>query len=238
MKNIKIKGKLISSDDVVGILKNALLKGDVRSVEFLIKKGVPVNVKDYRGETPLHNAAAYGEKEVVEVLLKAGADVNVQNSRFETPLYISVRSGNKEVVEILLKSGAYIDHRCSSQLGVSALKVAIKNGNVEICRLLIENGADVGDGAVFDRPIEIAASCGNLEVVEELLKSEIFHNVTISSMSSLAIAVIVAYRSRHRKIFDILKKRCDKVFSEMEEFCQMGRGILKNYKKIIKQKED
>ncbi len=235
---VKIKGMLISKDDVVMMLSRTSVKRGIRGIESLIKEGVPVNVKDSKGDMPLHNAVAYGEKDLVKVLIKGGADVNVRNSKNETPLCLAVSLGKKDLVEILIKAGAFIDAGCTSKLGSSALRVAIKNGHAEICRLLIENGADVGAGGAFDRPIEIGASCGNLEVVKELLKSEIFHNVTICSMSSLAIAVIVAYRSRHRKVFDILKKRCDKVMMEMEEFCQMGRSILKNYKKLKRKGEN
>ena len=43
--------------------------------EYLIESGAEVNVKNYRGETPLHEACRHKNHELVELLIRSGADV-------------------------------------------------------------------------------------------------------------------------------------------------------------------
>jgi hypothetical protein len=54
---------------------------------WLQRAGVPVNVKDTGGNTPLHYAAYGGSLELMKVLIEMGADVDIQNKDLRTPLH-------------------------------------------------------------------------------------------------------------------------------------------------------
>ena len=60
-------------------------------VEFLVDKGIEVNIKDEEGNTPLIKACYGNNSLIVKKLLKAGADVNEKNNKGETPIYIIAR---------------------------------------------------------------------------------------------------------------------------------------------------
>ena len=51
----------------------AVKNGDSKIAQALIEKGVDVNVKDWKGFTPLEIAVQNGNKEIVSLLRNAGA---------------------------------------------------------------------------------------------------------------------------------------------------------------------
>jgi len=76
-----------------------------------------INLKDGKGETPLHLAASRGNKSIVELLIQQGADVNAQSRDGSTPIYLAAFAGQKEIVEILLQHGAQMDIEIAIVLG-------------------------------------------------------------------------------------------------------------------------
>uniref|UniRef100_A0A3B4EP65 Uncharacterized protein n=1 Tax=Pygocentrus nattereri TaxID=42514 RepID=A0A3B4EP65_PYGNA len=75
------------------------MKGDVQSVEDMIKIGACVNLADNAGWTPLHEAVLHKRYTIVEILLKAGAQVNPAGYNGFTPLHDAT-------IDLLLKHGA------------------------------------------------------------------------------------------------------------------------------------
>lgn len=61
----------------------AALRGDLRSVELLVKVGVDVNLQGDMGYTPLHYART---PEVVEFLLTHGARKDIKNEFGKAPI--------------------------------------------------------------------------------------------------------------------------------------------------------
>jgi len=125
------------------------------TVEFLIKHGANVNVRNNFGWTALMMASDDGRKEIMELFISSGADMNVRSKkRGETALIraafnalIFCEDGDKftvkrrDALELLLKRGA--DVNIVNSYGEPALLYAVKRGNVNISELLIKNGADV-----------------------------------------------------------------------------------------------
>ena len=55
-------------------------------IEELLSAGVPVDVKDLWGHTPLHYAGLCGHKNAIVSLIQNGAEVSAQNDMGHTPL--------------------------------------------------------------------------------------------------------------------------------------------------------
>lgn len=100
-----------------------------------------VNVKDSRGETPLHYAARYTGKDLAEMLLAHKVNVNAKDDTGRTPLFDAVEKGMTEVAEPLLNHGA--DANAQTADGQRPLFVAIGRGDKAMVQLLLDHGADV-----------------------------------------------------------------------------------------------
>jgi ankyrin repeat protein len=67
---------------------------------------VEVDIKDYRGRTPLSWAAEFGREGIVKLLLHTGkVDVGSKDNEGLTPLCWATQNDHEEVVEMLLEFG-------------------------------------------------------------------------------------------------------------------------------------
>ncbi|WP_405118171.1 ankyrin repeat domain-containing protein [Pseudomonas leptonychotis] len=64
----------------------AAQRGDIRSIELLIKAGLDVNKVGDMGCVPLHYASISGASEVVHMLIKNGASVEILNAFGKLPV--------------------------------------------------------------------------------------------------------------------------------------------------------
>lgn len=72
-------------------------------VDFLIKKGILLNVQDDKGNTALMNSLGTDSFKLL-----IDSDVNIQNNKGETALTLST---DPEEIELLMKKGANINHK-------------------------------------------------------------------------------------------------------------------------------
>lgn len=79
---------------------------DAGAVRRLLEMGLPVELEDHEGNTPLSEAACYGAAEVVELLIRKRANLDTRNTQGRTPLWRAGYNGHLQVVELLLESGA------------------------------------------------------------------------------------------------------------------------------------
>lgn len=132
-------------------------------VEFLIKKGADVNVKNKFCGTPLTTACENGNLSLVEMLLKNGANVTLDDSNEIVPLTAAHNHGHYEIVEKLIKNG------CEN--GNKTLSAACFEGDIIAVKKLITAGANVNvqDGVIA--PIKAACIAGHNEIVNELISA-------------------------------------------------------------------
>ncbi|MEE6032741.1 ankyrin repeat domain-containing protein [Avibacterium paragallinarum] len=81
------------------------------TIEFFIKKGVPVNAQDIYGMTPLHYAMRAKNGDAAIALLEAGADPNIPNQDNLRPLsMIGYMPNRLDILEMMLDKGANVDN--------------------------------------------------------------------------------------------------------------------------------
>merc|ERR1712100_917298 len=82
------------------------------TIEFLVKNGADIYVKDAFGASPLFWALSKPEN--VEILIRLGSDVNDRNADGYTPL-LSLTSnwnyGETNVIKLLLFAGANVNEK-------------------------------------------------------------------------------------------------------------------------------
>ena len=111
---------------------------------LLVGAGAAIDVKNDKGETPLHSAASHGHTEMASLLISAGAGVNVKSAgRFSgnTPLHMAAVDGHNETAQVLVSAGA--DIHAKNYFKQTPLHQAAWCGRTDTVQWLISVGADV-----------------------------------------------------------------------------------------------
>ncbi|MCC6005620.1 MAG: ankyrin repeat domain-containing protein [Thermofilum sp.] len=215
-------------------LIQAVEKGDIVKVRYLLEKGANANARDSRGATALHKAASQGNVHIAQLLIEHGADVNSRNEYGATPLHYSK---NGEVAELLIKHGADVDARDSDGwtplhyvaekgyldvakvlilhgasinaktfLGLTPLHLAAEKGNIEVIKFLITHGADVNSrDAQGDTPLHLSVLSGLTDVVKLLLENGADPNIRgINNRTPLELAREMGYQDIVRVLEEYL----------------------------------
>ena len=80
------------------ILHKAIVKGNLKSVQYWINKGEDIEGKNSDGQTALNYAVSLNRLQIVEFLLENGAEINEENKKGYSPLYIAVSKGFKQIM--------------------------------------------------------------------------------------------------------------------------------------------
>ena len=123
------------------LLHLAVEEDDVPIVEYLLDKGVKVNVHDIHGDTPLHYTIRKGYTYLSQILIKNGAGVNAKNSNGQTPIFYAVNNDDENSIILLIDHGA--DLGVYDNNGKLPIHYAIEEGNLNSIDLLIKNGTDI-----------------------------------------------------------------------------------------------
>jgi ankyrin repeat protein len=121
----------------------ACMWGDTRTAQLLIDYGANVNVRNFRGETPLHAATWEGKLNAMLLLIREGAYLEMPSTPArKTALHEAVYKGNIETIKLLLENGAFINPEDAD--GYTPLHYACRNGTDNIAVFLLASGADAG----------------------------------------------------------------------------------------------
>lgn len=164
--DIKSTGK-----DGTALLHIAADNGDKEMIEYLIGKGIPVNIRDKEDETPFMRAVLGDHRDAVLLLYKLGAKINVQGRDGMTPLMLALINKNLAISSWLIKCNA--DLYPSNSEGRAALRYAAMLGNTAIMDLMLKAGEanpNKRDNN-YVTPLMTAARSGTIEAVKKLLDS-------------------------------------------------------------------
>jgi len=161
--------------NTIGAIHQAARRDSPDIVQFLLDRGVDVNLPDCSGQTALHCAAGYGQKGVVNLLLQRGAKVSFSDIDGRTALHHAAGGGHTKILELLLDT---IERRdgttelAKDSDGQTALHFAAKRGHKESVGLLLRRKPQ----AVNEKDrngrtaLHFAAGYGCPEVVSLLLE--------------------------------------------------------------------
>jgi ankyrin repeat protein len=118
-------------------------------VSRLLKLGVKIDIKDERGDTPLHLAVKKNNADIVRVfitsIMKSTRDireiVNIQNLNGNTPLHEAMYNKSRDTLQMLLDHQADVNIRNGD--GETILHIAARRGLKNFIRKLMCHNADV-----------------------------------------------------------------------------------------------
>lgn len=111
------------------VLSFACFNSGVRVLDFLIKEGAKVNIRDEHGNTLLHQAIDddYAEYETIKYLLEnTDININAVNDSDKTTLMIACEYPFDDIVNLLLSHGA--DAKLKTSWGKTAFDYAKEKG--------------------------------------------------------------------------------------------------------------
>ena len=131
--------------------------GKKEIVEFLLSKGVDINARNSKGNTPLQQAILnyvmpydINFLESIKFLIDKGVNINDKDIKGSTILHLAASGGSKELVEFLLSKEMDINARDSK--GNTPLQLAILNyvmtydiNFLESVKFLINKGANINN---------------------------------------------------------------------------------------------
>jgi len=116
-------------------LEQAVDYKNIKEVRRHLNEGANVNLKDKKGQTPLHHAAESGYTEGAQTLIERGARVNARDKAGRTPLHLAAEIGYTPTVDLLITKGARVNSKDIN--GRIPLHYAVIESRKEASRLLI-----------------------------------------------------------------------------------------------------
>ena len=125
---VLLKG-LPFADDI----HDAAAKGDLRSVQSELDKGVNANVKNSASGAPtLLLAALNSQTEVIKLLIAEGADLDGKDKFGNTSLHYASQHGSKGIVELLISNKANVNMK--NKGGETPLDIVADKDTADILR--------------------------------------------------------------------------------------------------------
>lgn len=164
--------------------ENSIVYSDISSldgVQLLLQNGANPNIRNNKGDTPLHQSSINRTTDKCRLLLDYGANPNIQNNDGSTILHLVVhnpllyaemnkalKASRLDFVRLLIGSGSNLDIQDND--GQTVLHLAVCKSEIEIIRLLLSSKINCniqnnrGESALY-----LATKNGNNEIAELLL---------------------------------------------------------------------
>ncbi len=159
-----------TGDTLLHVIAASEAKGELYSVlEAINNRGIPIDVTNRMGTSPLFLACSSGNVAFVKALLKANASVDLKDQRGNTPLHTACMGGFTTISQLLLLEGAKA--RVENLMGQTPLHMACANGDPALVETLLAQLADpLAQDKEGNLPAHDAGRLGSKEIVELLIK--------------------------------------------------------------------
>ena len=193
--------------------------GHAEVVEFLIEKGLDVNIQNKDGVTPLYEACKNGHSNVIKILIKAGVDATNTLAKYEflsynTPLHIASVNNHPETIKILLEAGIDVD--IIDSCGITPLHEACRFNKIQAIEELIKAGANVNltNDDEGKTPLHFCSKNGDFRRIKKLIEAGADLNLTdkkgktpldyaILSGNIEAVKTLLSYGARHDQVTNL-----------------------------------
>lgn len=150
-----------------GALICASIRGKRDMIILLLKEGIDIDAKGYRGKTPLIFAIDEKQIPTARLLIRRGAREDKSDEDGRSPLFIAAEQGLDVVVKEILKKTKNLDVQNAE--GETALSVAAAKGHENVVKLLLDSKADRDLANKFgDTPLDLAVEGHHEKIVEML----------------------------------------------------------------------
>lgn len=159
----------------------------------------------YGAQLDLFESAAIGNRDLLSKFLdKIPALVGSYSNDGWTPLHLAAFFGHAASVRFLLERKADPNLSSKNVLENTPLHSACAAGHAEVAAILLEGKADPNATAKGWTPLQIAASNGNLTIVDELLKA----GAKVDTKNPEGkTALDLAAANKHEAVVNYLKER-------------------------------
>lgn len=164
-------------------------------VDYTLKHGLDLSMKDRRGLTPVWFSVSGGQPAMLRKLIALGADLSIKNSDGENLLFRAARARNAEVVGILLENGLKLDEKAPN--GMSLMDYAFSGGSIDVVKLLVVKGMKLEPSAEAGIPILVrAAVSDNADAIHYLLDHGFDVNARNANNGRTALLMAVDFGNR------------------------------------------
>lgn len=168
------EGKL-TAKHLTSCLHQAVKMKSIKVAEVLLTRGVPVDSRNAKGDTPLHRAAYFGDAKMAKLLLDHGADVDsVSNTDQSTPIFRAAeRLRNIGAAILLLEHGAKLQVRNVAGTSPVELSPDLREMQRRLCEAVAGKFADLSGTAEDMAALrKLASNSENDQALLPLLKRE------------------------------------------------------------------
>lgn len=149
--NEKIKELVGQNEDILNMdtafgswLHVASDFGNIEMIEYLLNRGLDINIKGGTFEgAPINTAASAGHLDVVKLLLNKGAELDVSVA-YRNPLFGAIYNGHLDIVTLLVEAGIDFTIRYTGEniKNMNAYEYAREFGQTEIANYLKEKSEE------------------------------------------------------------------------------------------------
>ena len=207
-------------------LLQAARKGDVAAVEKTLKKGIPIESTNDKGETPLCLAVIGGQVSTISALLSHNAQIEARTKKGLTPLLCArenVSTSRIDVMRVLLLNGANLDAK--DENGDTALHQAVSLSRPDWVKFLLSFNPNLElQNNMGETPLLHAVDFSSLSYAEKVLetvqllldagadtKATDEKGQTAVLIAIKAIALKIGFEERYWRVYvNLVDKLCKK----------------------------
>lgn len=203
----------------------AASKGDVKLLSQYIDEGEDPNATDTTGNTALLTSAVNKHIDAVELLQSKGAIIDCRDKNYMTPLLYVINRGLVDLVRLLIAFGA--DKNAIDKNGHGCFYYSILSKHLQLVKMFFKsNEKNMKEKLWGFTPLHLAASIGDLPIVEYLLQQKCsIYQLDNNKKTSEEIAKDCKYENIRKRLEEERITSCGQcIYYDVEKSFQLWIG--------------